>query len=272
MDIIKKISEELEVKETQVQAAVELLDEGCTVPYIARYRKEKTGALNDEQLRHLAERLEYLRSLEEKKETVLKTIEEQGKLTPELREEILAAETQVKLEDLYRPYRPKRKTRASVAKEAGLQPLADMILEQKTEEPLEKLAEAFINEEKGIKDAAAALAGASDIIAEGISDSADYREWIREKTEQKGVLISEAKNPEEKSVYETYYDFEEPVKKLAGHRVLALNRGEKEKFLTVKINAPEEEILRSLGNQIIRRGNAETEATEDPDKEDCGKG
>ncbi len=257
MDIIKKISEELEVKETQVQAAVELLDEGCTVPFIARYRKEKTGALNDEQLRHLAERLEYLRSLEEKKETVLKTIEEQGKLTPELREEILAAETQVKLEDLYRPYRPKRKTRASVAKEAGLQPLADMILEQKTEEPLEKLAEAFINEEKGIKDAAAALAGASDIIAEGISDSADYREWIREKTEQKGVLISEAKNPEEKSVYETYYEFSEAVSKIAGYRVLAINRGEKEKILTVKIEAPEEDILRYLNRKTLTKKTAE---------------
>jgi len=257
MDIIKKISEELEVKEIQVQAAVELLDEGCTVPFIARYRKEKTGALNDEQLRHLAERLEYLRSLEEKKETVLKTIEEQGKLTPELREEILAAETQVKLEDLYRPYRPKRKTRASVAKEAGLQPLADMILEQKTEEPLEKLAEAFINEEKGIKDAAAALAGASDIIAEGISDSADYREWIREKTEQKGVLISEAKNPEEKSVYETYYEFSEAVSKIAGYRVLAINRGEKEKILTVKIEAPEEDILRYLNRKTLTKKTAE---------------
>ena len=258
MDIIKKISEELNVKETQVQAAVELLDEGCTVPFIARYRKEKTGALNDEQLRTLAERLEYLRALEEKKESILKSIEEQGKLTPELRAEILEAETQVKLEDLYRPYRPKRKTRASVAKEAGLEPLANLIMEQKTSAALHELAAEYVNEEKGIADAAAALAGASDIIAESISDSADYRAWIREKTEQKGVLVSEAKNPEEKSVYETYYAFSEAVAKISGYRVLAINRGEKEKMLTVKVEAPEEDILRYLNRKTLTKKTAES--------------
>ena len=245
MDINQKITEELGVKRWQVDAAVRLIDEGSTIPFIARYRKEATGTLNDEQLRTLHERLTYLRGLEEKKEQVLGSIEEQGKLTEELKNQILAAETMVVVEDLYRPYRPKRRTRASIAKEKGLEPLAVLITLQKTDRPPEELAEEYVDEEKGVKSAAEAIQGARDIIAENISDDADYRSYIRSVTMKKGRVISAAKDPEAESVYEMYYDFEEPAGKLAGHRVLALNRGEKEKFLTVKVEAPEEEILRS---------------------------
>ena len=251
MDIIKKISEELEVKSAQVQAAVDLLDEGCTVPFIARYRKEKTGALNDEQLRKLSERLTYLRNLEEKKQTVISSIEEQEKMTPELRAEIEAAETMVVLEDLYRPYRPKRRTRATIAKEAGLEPLAKIILEQTTVKSMQEEAESFINEEKGIDSVEAAVNGAADIIAEQISDSADYRTWIRERTFKSGTIKSVAKDPEEKSVYETYYEFEEPISKITGYRILAINRGEKEKILTVKVEAPIFEIVNYLEKQNV---------------------
>ena len=251
MDIIKKISEELEVKSAQVQAAVDLLDEGCTVPFIARYRKEKTGALNDEQLRKLSERLTYLRNLEEKKQTVISSIEEQEKMTPELRAEIEAAETMVVLEDLYRPYRPKRRTRATIAKEAGLEPLAKIILEQTTAKSMQEEAESFINEEKGIDSIEAAVNGAADIIAEQISDSADYRTWIRERTFKSGTIKSVAKDPEEKSVYETYYEFEEPISKITGYRILAINRGEKEKILTVKVEAPIFEIVNYLEKQNV---------------------
>ena len=251
MDIIKKISEELEVKSAQVQAAVDLLDEGCTVPFIARYRKEKTGALNDEQLRKLSERLTYLRNLEEKKQTVISSIEEQEKMTPELRAEIEAAETMVVLEDLYRPYRPKRRTRATIAKEAGLEPLAQIILEQTTSKSMQEEAESFINEEKGIDSVEAAVNGAADIIAEQISDSADYRTWIRERTFKSGTIKSVAKDPEEKSVYETYYEFEEPISKITGYRILAINRGEKEKILTVKVEAPIFEIVNYLEKQNV---------------------
>ena len=251
MDIIKKISEELEVKSAQVQAAVDLLDEGCTVPFIARYRKEKTGALNDEQLRKLSERLTYLRNLEEKKQTVISSIEEQEKMTPELRAEIEAAETMVVLEDLYRPYRPKRRTRATIAKEAGLEPLAQIILEQTTSKSMQEEAESFINEEKGIDSVEAAVNGAADIIAEQISDSADYRTWIRERTFKFGTIKSVAKDPEEKSVYETYYEFEEPISKITGYRILAINRGEKEKILTVKVEAPIFEIVNYLEKQNV---------------------
>lgn len=251
MDIIKKISEELEVKSAQVQAAVDLLDEGCTVPFIARYRKEKTGALNDEQLRKLSERLTYLRNLEEKKQTVISSIEEQEKMTPELRAEIEAAETMVVLEDLYRPYRPKRRTRATIAKEAGLEPLAKIILEQTTAKSMQEEAESFINEEKGIDSVEAAVNGAADIIAEQISDSADYRTWIRERTFKSGTIKSVAKDPEEKSVYETYYEFEEPISKITGYRILAINRGEKEKILTVKVEAPIFEIVNYLEKQNV---------------------
>ena len=258
MDINQKITEELGVKRWQVDAAVRLIDEGSTIPFIARYRKEATGTLNDEQLRTLHERLTYLRGLEEKKEQVLNSIEEQGKLTEELKNQILAAETMVVVEDLYRPYRPKRRTRASIAKEKGLEPLAVLITLQKTDRPPEELAEEYVDEEKGVKSAAEAIQGARDIIAENISDDADYRSYIRSVTMKKGRVISAAKDPEAESVYEMYYDFEEPAGKLAGHRVLALNRGEKEKFLTVKVEAPEEEILRYLYKKILRNDNLYT--------------
>ena len=255
MDINQKLTEELQVKRWQVDAAVKLIDEGNTIPFISRYRKEATGSLNDEQLRKLYERLVYLRNLEEKKEQVLSSIEEQGKLTEVLKNQILAAETMVVVEDLYRPYRPKRRTRAMIAKEKGLEPLAALIMLQQTKEPLEKSAECFVSEEKGVKNAAEAIAGAKDIIAESISDEADYRSWIRNATMRKGKITSVAKDVEAESVYEMYYEFEEPVNKLAGHRILALNRGEKEKFLTVKVEAPEEDILRYLEKQTIRKEN-----------------
>ena len=258
MDINQKVTEELGVKRWQVDAAVNLIDEGYTIPFISRYRKEVTGSLNDEQLRKLYERLIYLRNLEEKKEQVLSSIEEQGKLTEELKQQILAAETLVSVEDLYRPYRPKRRTRATIAKEKGLEPLAAVIMLQKSMEPLEKIAEAYISQEKSVVSASEAVAGARDIIAESISDNADYRSWIRKITMNKGKVISTAKDPEAESVYEMYYEFEEPAEKLAGHRILALNRGEKEKFLTVKVQAPEEEILRYLEKKVIRRDNPYT--------------
>ena len=258
MDINQKITEELGVKKWQVDAAVKLIDEGNTIPFIARYRKEATGTLDDEQLRKLHERLTYLRNLEEKKEQVLSSIEEQGKLTEELRKQILAAETLVVVEDLYRPYRPKRRTRATIAKEKGLEPLAAVITLQKTKQPVEELAEEYVNPEKEVNTAGEAIAGAKDIIAENISDEADYRIWIRKITAQKGRVISAAKDEKAESVYEMYYDFEEPVNRLAGHRILALNRGEKEKFLTVKIEAPEEDIIRYLEKKTIHRDNPYT--------------
>ena len=258
MDINQKITEELGVKKWQVDAAVKLIDEGNTIPFIARYRKEATGTLDDEQLRKLHERLTYLRNLEEKKEQVLSSIEEQGKLTEELKKQILAAETLVVVEDLYRPYRPKRRTRATIAKEKGLEPLAAVITLQKTKQPVEELAEEYVNPEKEVNTVGEAIAGAKDIIAENISDEADYRIWIRKITAQKGRVISAAKDEKAESVYEMYYDFEEPVNRLAGHRILALNRGEKEKFLTVKIEAPEEDIIRYLEKKTIHRDNPYT--------------
>ncbi len=255
MDINQKITEELGVKKWQVDAAVKLIDEGNTIPFIARYRKEATGTLDDEQLRKLHERLTYLRNLEEKKEQVLSSIEEQGKMTEELKKQILAAETLVVVEDLYRPYRPKRRTRATIAKEKGLEPLAAVITLQKTKQPVEELAAKYIDSEKGVNTVEEAIAGAKDIIAEGISDEADYRIWIRKITTQKGRVVSAAKDEKAESVYEMYYDFEEPVNRLAGHRVLALNRGEKEKFLSVKIEAPEEDIIRYLEKKTIHGDN-----------------
>lgn len=258
MDINKKIAEELSVRLWQVEAAVGLIDEGNTIPFISRYRKEVTGALNDEQLRNLDERLKYLRNLEEKKEQVLSTIEEQGKLTEELKAQILAAETLVVVEDLYRPYRPKRRTRAIIAREKGLEGLANIISLQLTEKPLEAEAEAYLSAEKGVETVKDAIAGAMDIIAENISDEADYRIRIRKMTFDSGKITSTAKDPEAKTVYEMYYAFEEPVKKIAGHRVLALNRAEDEKVLTVKVEAPTEEILRYLEKQIIIRDNPNT--------------
>ncbi len=258
MDIIQVITQELKVQKWQVEAAVKLIDEGNTIPFISRYRKEATGSLNDEQLRTLYERLNYLRSLEEKKNQVLNSIEEQGKLTDELKKQILEAQTLVVVEDLYRPYRPKRRTRATIAKEKGLEPLANIIMLQMTDKPLEEEAKAFLSEEKEVLTPEDAINGAKDIIAEHISDEADYRMYIRKLTVKQGSLSSAAKNPEESSVYEMYYEFEEPIKKLAGHRILALNRGEKEKFLTVKVNAPEEEIIRYLEKQVITRENPYT--------------
>lgn len=258
MDMNQRLAEELNVKRWQIDAAVKLIDEGNTIPFISRYRKEATGSLNDEQLRKLYERLTYLRNLQEKKEQVLSSIEEQGKMTEELRQQILSAETLVTVEDLYRPYRPRRRTRATIAKEKGLEPLAALILLQNTKEPLEKAAEAYLSEEKDVKSVDDAVAGAKDIIAESISDNADYRSWIRNITIKKGKVISTAKDPDAESVYEMYYEFEEPVSKLAGHRILALNRGEKEKFLTVRVEAPEEEILRYLEKKVIHRENPYT--------------
>ena len=258
MDINQKLTEELGVKRWQVDAAVKLIDEGNTIPFISRYRKEVTGSLNDEQLRKLHERLVYLRNLEEKKEQVISSIEEQGKMTEELRRQILAAETQVTVEDLYRPYRPKRRTRATIAKEKGLEPLAAFIMLQNAKEPLENTAQQYVSEEKDVKSAADAIAGAKDIIAESISDNADYRSWIRKTTMKKGKVTSTAKDSEAESVYEMYYEFEEPVPKLAGHRILALNRGEKEKFLTVKVEAPEEDILLYLEKKIVHKDNTYT--------------
>jgi uncharacterized protein len=258
MDISEKIASELGVRKGQVEAAVKLIDEGCTIPFIARYRKEATGALDDEILRNLFERLTYLRNLEDKKQTVLSSIEEQGKLTEELRAQILAAETQVAVDDLYRPYRPKRRTRATIAKEKGLEPLANLIMLQKLKTPVSEEASKYIDADKGVETAEDALSGAKDIIAEFISDNADYRKKIRDLTMKKGHLISSAKDPEAESVYEMYYDFNESLSKVAGHRTLAINRGEKEKILTVRIEAPEEDIIRYLDKQVITDTKAET--------------
>ena len=261
MDIIAKLAEELNIKAQQAEAAVKLIDEGNTIPFISRYRKEATGALNDEVLRNLFERLTYLRNLEEKKEQVLSSIEEQGKLTEELRKQILEAETLVAVEDLYRPYRPKRRTRATIAKEKGLEPLANIILLQMTNKPLEVEAEVFLDAEKEVNTVQEAIAGAMDILAEGISDEADYRKYIRELTMRTGKIVSVAKDAEAESVYEMYYDFEDGLAKLAGHRILALNRGEAEKILTVKIEAPTEQILQYLAKKTIVRENPHTTET-----------
>lgn len=226
MEIITTLAKELSIKKQQAEAAVKLIDEGNTIPFIARYRKEATGALNDEILRNLYDRLNYLRNLEEKKNQVLSSIEEQGKLTEELKAQILAAETMVVVDDLYRPYRPKRRTRATIAKEKGLEPLANIISLQMTKKPLEEEAEAFLNPEKEVHTVEEAIEGAKDIIAEAISDEADYRIRIRELTMKKGRILSSAKDKEAESVYEMYYEFDEALAKLAGHRILALNRGE----------------------------------------------
>ncbi len=258
MDIIQVITQELHVEKWQVEAAVKLIDEGNTIPFISRYRKEATGALNDEQLRSLHERLTYLRNLEDKKAQVMGSIADQGKLTEELKKQIQEAQTLVVVEDLYRPYRPKRRTRAIIAKEKGLEPLANIFSLQMTDKTPEQEAEAFISDEKEVRTVQEAINGAMDILAERVSDEADYRIYIRNLTAKKGTVVSAAKNKEAQSVYEMYYEFEEPVKKLAGHRVLALNRGEKEKILTVKISAPEDEILRYLEHQVIVRDNPNT--------------
>ena len=255
MDIIKVLQEELQIGYKQAEAAVSLIDEGNTIPFIARYRKEATGSLNDEVLRNLDERLKYLRNLEEKKEQVISSIREQEKLTPELEKQILEAMTMVAVEDLYRPYRPKRRTRAMIAKEKGLEPLADLIWLQQIKEPVEGLARAYVSEEKQVASEAEAVAGARDILAERISEQADYRSYIRKITMDRGMIASSAKDGEIQSVYEMYYQYEELIKRCAGHRILALNRGEKEKVLTVKIQAPEEDIIRYLEKQVITRNN-----------------
>lgn len=259
MDIIKKIAQEIGCRDSQVEAAVKLIDDGNTIPFIARYRKEATGSLNDEQLRLLHERLVYLRNLEDKKAQVIASIEEQGKLTDQLRADIEKAETMVLVDDLYRPYRPKRKTRATIAKDKGLEGLANIIMLQMTRTPIVKEAEAYVSEEKGVADTSEAIAGAMDIIAENISDTADYRTHIRDLTTRHGVLRTTAKDPEAESVYEMYYDFSTPVSKMTGYRTLAVNRGEKEKFITVKIEAPVNDIISYLKKQIIVRDNPETE-------------
>ena len=255
MDMIQVLAKELEVQPSQVEAAVKLIDEGNTIPFIARYRKEVTGSLNDEVLRNLYERLIYLRNLEDRKAQVRSGIEEQGKMTEELLKAIQSAQTLVMLEDIYRPYRPKRRTRATIAKEKGLEPLADIIWLQMTKKPLEDEAAAYLSEEKGVETPEEAIAGACDILAERISDEADYRTEIRRRTRKAGKVTTAAKDEKAESVYEMYYQFEEPVSKIAGHRVLAINRGENEKFLTVKIEAPVEEILRYLEKKIIVRDN-----------------
>ncbi len=268
MDITKQLAQELDIRPAQAEAAVKLIDEGNTIPFIARYRKEVTGSLNDEVLRKLLERLNYLRNLEERKGQVLAAIEEQGKLTPELRRQITEAQTLIAVEDLYRPYRPKRRTRAAIAKEKGLEPLANLILFQMTKRPLAEEAAACVSEEKEVHTPEEAIAGAKDIIAEMISDEADYRLRIRGLSLREGMLVSQAKDEIAESVYEAYYHFTEAVAKIAGHRILAINRGEKEKFLTVKLETPEEKILDFLERRVITRDNPYTtpilrEAAED---------
>ncbi len=258
MDINKVLAKELSVQFWQVEAAVKLIDEGNTIPFISRYRKEATGALNDEELRKLFERLNYLRNLEEKKAQVIASIEEQGKMTEELRRQILAAETLVVVEDLYRPFRPKRRTRAMIAREKGLEPLANLIRLQMINRPVEEEAEAFLSEEKEVHTLEEAVAGAKDILAEAISDEPYYRMKIRKMTMQGGRIVSTAKDAEAQSVYEMYYDYDEAIQKAAGHRTLALNRGEKEKFLTVKVEAPQDDILQYLSRQVITRDNPYT--------------
>ncbi len=259
MNIQKKIAEELNIKEWQVEATIKLIDEGNTIPFIARYRKEAHGSLDDEQLRNLSERLTYLRNLEEKKEQVLASIEEQGKLTDELKKQILEAQTQVVVDDLYRPYRPKRRTRATIAKEKGLDGLAQLIMAQEMGKSPEEEAENYLSEEKGVETVKDAIDGARDIIAEQISDEADYRMYIRKLTMDEGVITSTAKDEKEQSVYEMYYAFQEQVSKIAGHRVLALNRGEKEKMLIIKLVAPEERILQYLRKKVITAENPNTQ-------------
>lgn len=253
MDIKKIIAEELNVKLWQVEKTIELIDEGNTIPFISRYRKEVTGSLNDEQLRNLDERLTYLRNLEDRKSSVLATIEEQGKLTDELKKQIEDAMTLVAVEDLYRPYKPKRRTRATIAKEKGLEGLANIISLQMSKKTVAEEAEAYISSEKGVESADEAIQGAIDILAEAYADEAEYRTRIRDLTRSKGKLVSAAKDADTKSVYEMYYGFEEDIKKAVGYRILAINRGEAEKMLTVKVEAPEEDILRYLNKRIVAR-------------------
>lgn len=263
MDIISKITEEIGVKQWQVEAAVKLIDEGNTIPFIARYRKPVTGELNDEQLRNLDERLKYLRNLEDKKSSVLESISEQGKLTDELKMQIEAAETLVAVDDLYRPYRPKRRTRATDAKEKGLEPLANIIMLQMTRKSIEEEAAQYVNEEKGVETIEDAIQGAKDIIAEYVADNAEYRTAIRNMVAKQGILMSEAKDKETSTVYDNYYEFSESVAKIPGHRILAINRGEKEKVLSVKVEAPDEIIIECLEKAIIKKDSSMKECLKD---------
>ncbi len=260
MDIIKALQQEFNIKQWQVDATVKLIDEGNTIPFIARYRKEAHGSLTDEVLRDLNERLTYLRNLEQKKEQVIATIDEQGLLTDELRLKVQSAKTMVEVEDIYRPYRPKRKTRATVAKAKGLEPLAMIIMMQNNSKPIQVLAEPFVDEEKEVTSVEEAIKGAQDIIAEMIADDADYRKYIRVQTFNKGKMITKAKKPKEKTVFEMYYDYDEEIRKIVGHRVLAINRGEKEKILNVKIEAPEEQLMGYLSKKTIRNEGTDTAA------------
>ncbi|OLR59980.1 RNA-binding transcriptional accessory protein [Anaerostipes sp. 494a] len=258
MDIIKILQDELGIRKNQVETTIKLIDEGNTIPFIARYRKEMTGALDDETLRTFHERLMYLRNLQDRKEAVIKNIEGQGKLTDQLKKEIEEAVTLVSVEDLYRPYKQKKRTRGMIAKEKGLEPLANIVLLQMTENPLEKEAKDFLDEEKGVETVEDALNGARDIIAENISDNAKYRTYIRKTTWEHGKIISVAKKPEESSVFDMYYDFEEPIRKIAGYRILAINRGEKKGILTVKIEPDQQKIAAYLANQVITKKNPNT--------------
>ena len=260
MDIIKIISEELKVRPNQVEAAVKLIDEGNTIPFIARYRKDVTDNLSDEQLRNLDERLTYLRNLEERKSAVIDSITEQEKMTPELLKKIEEATTLVEVEDLYRPYKPKRRTRAMIAKEKGLEPLALDIMKQKLDVDAKEAAKAYISEEKEVANEEEALNGAMDIIAEAVSDDANYRTYIRKLTFREGILISKAKDEEAESVYENYYDFTSTLDKLSGYQILAINRGEKEKFLTVKIEPPKDKAVRYLMNHVKKKENPNTDS------------
>ena len=252
MDIQNQLAQELDIKPWQVEAAVKLLDEGNTVPFISRYRKDVTGGLNDEVLRTFSDRLTYLRNLEEKKDQVIATITDQGKMTPELLAQIQEAQTMVAVDDLYRPFRPKRRTRATVAREKGLEPLAKILFDQESTKSPEEEAAAYINPELGVESAEQALAGARDIIAEQIADMAEYRKSIRNVTMRYGTIISKARDEKEESVYEMYYDFHEQAAKISGYQVLAINRGEKEKLLTVKVEAPAPQIVRALNHSLIR--------------------
>ena len=258
MNINAIITEELQVKSHQVDAAVKLIDEGCTIPFISRYRKEATGALNDEQLRKLSERLTYLRNLDDRKSTVTASIEEQGKMTPELKKQIDDVTTMVALEDLYRPYKQKKRTRAAIARERGLDGLAMIIRLCATKLSLDEEAAPYVNPDKEVPAIKDAVNGALDIIAEEISDNADFRAHIRNITFKEGLLVSSAKDSEAESVYEGYYDFTSPVSKMTGYRTLAINRGEKEKFLTVKIEAPVDKIISYLEKHIIIKDNPNT--------------
>ena len=249
--IFKKIAEELKIRESQVEATVKLIDDGNTIPFIARYRKEVTGNLSDETLRDLGERLTYLRNLEKRKEEIIRLIDEQGKLTDELTIKIAGTMVLSELEDIYRPYKPKKRTRATIAKEKGLEPLANIIYLQMEKRPITEIAKEFINEEKDVKTEEEAIAGALDIIAENIADDADYRKRIKSYCFREAVITSKA-SKEEKSPYEMYYDFKEPILRIPSHRILAINRGEKEEFLKVKVEKPEEKILDYLKKQIIR--------------------